>query len=83
MTFAAIQVTQRTVKISTLRKNGETDKLLLENVVAQRMFTSQEVDLLARLSGFEVVGVYGALDLEVDTESEDAYVLVMCLRKLE
>lgn len=79
----ALQVTQRTVKISSLRSNGETDKLLLENVVAQRIFTSQEVDLLARLSGFEVVGVYGALDLEVGTESDDAYVSVLCLRKQE
>ena len=45
------------------------------------MFTSREVDLLARLSGFEVVGVYGALDLEVPIDDEESYVLVMCLRK--
>ena len=79
--LCTLQVTQRTVKFSNMLSNGETGKLLLENCVAQRLFTSREMDLLARLTGFEVVGVYGALDLEVEIDDEESYVLVMCLRK--
>lgn len=69
------------MKISTVRSDGGNDKLLLEECVAQRLYTYQEVDLLARLTGFQVVGVHGALDMQVGVNSEDSYALVICLRK--
>lgn len=64
-----------------MRSDGGNDKLLLEESVAQRLYTYQEVDLLARLTGFQVVGVHGALDMQVGVDSEDSYALVICLKK--
>ncbi|WIA32247.1 hypothetical protein OEZ86_003094 [Tetradesmus obliquus] len=75
------QVLERTVSIHTM-KDGNMDECLLEEVVAYRQFTMQEIDLLATLTGMEVVGVYGDLDLNVSLNHEDAFRLVMCLRKL-
>lgn len=69
------------MKMHSVRADGENDKLLLEDSVAQRLYTHQEVDLLARLTGFEVVGLHGALDMQVGVDSEDSYALVICLRK--
>ena len=74
------QVVQRTVKISTVQDDGGYS-LLLEDSVAQRLYTYQEIDLLARITGFEVVGLHGALDLQVGLDSEDSYALVICLKK--
>eukprot|EP00882_Tetradesmus_deserticola_P031463 GHRQ01035578.1.p1 GENE.GHRQ01035578.1~~GHRQ01035578.1.p1 ORF type:complete len:174 (+),score=94.51 GHRQ01035578.1:2-523(+) len=74
------QILERTVSIHTM-KDGNMDECLLEEVVAYRQFTLQEVDLLATLTGMEVVGVYGDLDLSVSLNHEDAFRLVMCLRK--
>ena len=54
---------------------------LLEEVVPQRLYTYQEVDLLGRLTGFEIVGKHGALDMTVGVDSEDSYALVVCFRK--
>lgn len=75
------QVVQRTVKMHTVRADGENDELILEDMVAQRLYTYQEVDLLARLTGFTVVGVHGALDMQVGVDSDDSYALVVCLKK--
>jgi hypothetical protein len=152
-----LQILERTVSIHTM-KDGNMDECLLEEVVAYRQFTMQEVDLLATLTGMQVrrmpfehsglchcgstleqpactrccrstwwcslyvtiednsaalvlvlllgmlgqkykccqpsfccvlllllplqvVGVYGDLDLNVSLNHEDAFRLVMCLRK--
>jgi hypothetical protein len=40
------------------------------------------MDLLARLAGFEVAGMYGEMDLAVEVGSEDAYRLIVALKKL-
>jgi hypothetical protein len=48
-----LQVLERTVSIHTM-KDGNMDECLLEEVVAYRQFTMQEVDLLATLTGMEV-----------------------------
>lgn len=44
---------ERTVSIHTM-KDGNMDECLLEEVVAYRQFTMQEIDLLATLTGMEV-----------------------------
>lgn len=49
----ALQILERTVSIHTM-KDGNMDECLLEEVVAYRQFTMQEVDLLATLTGMEV-----------------------------
>ncbi len=43
---------------------------------------AQEVDLLARLARYEVAGMYGEMDLGVEVGGEDAYRLIVALRKL-
>jgi hypothetical protein len=48
-----LQVLERTVSIHTM-KDGNMDECLLEEVVAYRQFTMQEIDLLATLTGMEV-----------------------------
>ena len=46
-------------------------------VVPQRQFTLQEVDLLARAAGFEVVAVHG--DVATDVPLSEGYRMVLCL----
>jgi hypothetical protein len=48
-----LQVLERTVSIHSM-KDGNMDECLLEEVVAYRQFTMQEIDLLATLTGMEV-----------------------------
>lgn len=57
--------------------------LELEEEVPQRMWTFQEMLLLAGASGFEVVGSFGAMDQEVGMDSDDAFRMVVVLRKKE
>lgn len=62
-------------KMKTLQKVRE--------VVPMRLFTSQEIDALARCAGLEVVAMYGALSDEVPVDSEDeAFRLVCVMRKV-
>lgn len=54
----------------------------MREIVPMRLFTSQEIDALARLAGFQVVGMFGALDEDVDINNdEEAYRLVCILKK--
>lgn len=78
------QVIERTVEVTEWTdKDGDHQKELLTDKVPQRFFTSQEVDLLARASGLEVVGTYGNLSLPFCTiADEETFALVMVLRKL-
>lgn len=52
-------------------------RLLLAAIIS----ALQEIQLLAHVSGFEVVGVHGDLDLEVGMEGEGAYKCVVCMVK--
>jgi hypothetical protein len=53
----------------------------LEEVHPYRQYTAQELDLLARLTGYSVEALYGEMDLSVGVTSEDAYRLIVALRK--
>mmetsp|Transcript_14648 Transcript_14648/g.17657 ORF Transcript_14648/g.17657 Transcript_14648/m.17657 type:complete len:80 (+) Transcript_14648:104-343(+) len=56
----------------------------VKQVVPMRLFTSQEIDALARCSGFEVAAMYGALCEEVEVNDDnEAFRLVCVLRKAE
>ena len=77
------QVRQFTV---SMELNGDDkSKVPLQSVrevVPMRHFTSQEIDLLARLSGFEVMSLHGALQFDVDVNDDDqAFRLVCVLQK--
>jgi len=66
--------------------NTQSTKILqsVKEVVPLRHFTSQEIDALARLSGFEVESMHGALAKGVDVNDEDeAFRLVCVLQKKE
>eukprot|EP00877_Chromochloris_zofingiensis_P000935 jgi/Chrzof1/10842/Cz05g14060.t1 len=75
------QVLNRTVTIN-LMKGEEVSDCLLEQVVPYRQYTAQEVDLLATMTGFQVVGMYGEMQTDVDLYHEDAYRLIVCLKKM-
>lgn len=61
----------------------EADLQSVREIVPMRLFTYQEIDSMARIAGFEVVNLYGALSDEVDVNSEDeAFRLVTVLRKV-
>lgn len=54
----------------------------VREVVPMRHFTAQEIDLLARLSGFEVMSMHGALQFDVGVnDDEQAFRLVCVLQK--
>mmetsp|Transcript_12563 Transcript_12563/g.35660 ORF Transcript_12563/g.35660 Transcript_12563/m.35660 type:complete len:466 (+) Transcript_12563:240-1637(+) len=78
------QVRQFTV---SMELNGENPKdaplQSVREVVPMRHFTSQEIDLLARITGFEVMSMHGALQFDVDVDDDDqAFRLVCVLQKL-
>ena len=76
------QVRQFTVSFD-LTGTDEEDKQSVRQVVPMRLFTAQEIDALARCSGFEVVARYGALDKDVEVNDEDeAFRLVCALCKV-
>jgi SAM-dependent methyltransferase len=61
----------------------EADLQSVKEVVPMRLFTYQEIEVMARIAGFEVEASYGALSDEVNINSEDgAFRLVCILRKL-
>jgi len=63
-------------------KSGASIQKVQEKV-PMRLFTAQEIDAISRYSGFEVAGMYGALDKDVDVHGEEAFRLVCVLRACE
>ena len=53
----------------------------VHDIVPMRSFTMQEIHLLSKITGFHIVGTYGALDEELDIQHEDAFRMVCVLRK--
>mmetsp|Transcript_38695 Transcript_38695/g.93724 ORF Transcript_38695/g.93724 Transcript_38695/m.93724 type:complete len:266 (+) Transcript_38695:193-990(+) len=67
-------------------KKEPKDKIVVlqsvKEIVPMRHFTTQEIDCLAKLSGFELKAKFGALDNNVDIDSDDeAFRLVCILQK--
>lgn len=80
------QVRNLTVLLELVAENTNTKKTTsiqkISQVVPTRLFTAQEIDALARGSGFEVVAMYGALDKDISIhDPELAYRMVCVLRK--
>ena len=74
-----LQVLRRRVGLS-LRK-GDDISLVGEQYVWQRVWTFQEINLLADLTGFNVVASYGDFDLSVPADSPQAKRLIVCLQR--
>ena len=70
------------VDASSEEGNDMSDLQSVREVVPMRLFTFQEIDALSRVSGFEVMKLFGALSDEIDVNSDDeAFRLVCVLRK--
>ncbi|CAL8471064.1 g10606 [Coccomyxa elongata] len=75
------QILQRSVAVSRADPSEEEGwRLIGSEVVPQRVFTLQEVHLLARLAGFSIEGLYGEMNLETDLQHEEAYRLIAVLK---
>ena len=73
------QVRNFTVQMQVV---GGTQDQFVKEIVPMRQYTAQEIDALANLAGFEVAGMYGALNQDVDvSDEEQAFRLVCVLHK--
>jgi len=77
------QVRQFTVSMELTGENPKEAPLQsVREVVPMRHFTSQEIDLFAKLSGFKVRSLHGALQFDVGVNDDDqAFRLVCVLQK--
>jgi len=63
--------------------NENKDMQSVKEIVPLRLFTFQEIDTIARFTGFEVEKLHGALSDEIDVNNDDeAFRLVCVLKKL-
>jgi len=71
------------LKVDDENDVDDSDLQSVKEVVPMRLFTFQEIDALGRLSGFDVVQLYGALSNDfIDVNNEDeAFRLICVLRK--
>ena len=61
--------------------NNSTNSTIshVSEVVPMRHFTSQEIDALARIAGFEVMSMHGAVAHDVDVNDEDQSFRLVCV----
>lgn len=57
----------------------EAEKQSVRDIVPFRLFTSAEMDLFARCTGFELDAMFGALSDDVNVEDEDAAFRLVCV----
>lgn len=76
-----MQVLQRTVTIYQADSKGKMQKVLSETV-PQRVYTYQEMKLLAALSAFDLHAAYGDMQKDVAFCDPDAPRMVLVLRRL-
>ena len=74
------QIRDLSVQMSLTDSDGNILKSVKEEV-PMRLFTAQEIACLAKLAGFEVVAMFGALDDEVKVDADEAFRMVCILRK--
>lgn len=76
-----MQVIRRTVQIYEGDNKNCMQKKLTE-VVPQRIYTYQEMNLLATMSGFKVAAAYGDMHMEMSIRDEDAERMLLVLERL-
>lgn len=76
-----MQVLQRTVTVLEGDQSGKLQQIISE-VVPQRLFTFQELTLLAMLSNFSIVKMYGDLDVNSTLNNEEAVRMVVVLKRM-
>lgn len=75
----ASQILYRTVALNVL--NGEDTEEVVEEVVPYRQYTVQEMDLLCTIHGLSIEATYGEMNMGVDLNHEEAYRMVMVIKK--
>jgi SAM-dependent methyltransferase len=77
------QVRQFTVSMELTGEDPKEKPLQsVREIVPMRHFTAQEIDMLARIAGFELKTLHGALQFDVDVnDDEQAFRLVCVLQK--
>ena len=55
--------------------------LLGEEIVPQRVFTLQELRLLARMAGLEVAAIQGDMNMDLPLNHDEAHRMVAVLRR--
>lgn len=84
----ASQIYQRTVQVKLLQpgaggfKSGAEGKVLqsVTEVVAQRMYTLQEIRLLGMMTGFSVEGVFGDF-ADIPLTDDEAYRMLVVMKR--
>lgn len=71
----------RTVQIYEGNKQEQMQKRIVE-VVPQRIYTYQEMNLLASISGFKLDAAYGDMRMDMSICSEDAERMLLVLERL-
>ena len=71
----------RTVQIYEGDKEEQMQKKLVE-VVPQRIYTYQEMLLLAGMSGFKLSAAYGDMQMDTSIRNEDAERMLLVLERL-
>lgn len=74
-----MQVLRKRIGLS-IRK-GDDITLVGEQYVWQRIYTYQEISLLADLTNFVLVASYGDLNLKVASDDPDSTRIILCLQK--
>lgn len=71
----------RTVQIYEGNKQEEMQKKIVE-VVPQRIYTYQEMNLLASITGFRLDAAFGDMRIDMSIHSEDAERMLLVLERL-
>ena len=76
----ATQILDRTVGMSLIDGSGDIVSSRV-HVISQRQYTLQEVELLARCSGWQVCKVLGDFSFDTQLDDEEAYRMIVILQK--
>ena len=79
--ICATQVLRRTVTVYEGDKAGKLQQVVSEEV-PQRVFTFQELKLLAMLSNFSITRTFGEMDVESSLSDEEAARMVIVLKRI-
>ncbi len=77
-----MQVLQRTLTVYQADSQGAMQQVIMETI-SQRIFTYQEMKLLAAASGFSLHAAYGDMQFDVPVSDVDAARMVLVLKCLK
>ena len=81
VTLCVVKVLGRTVTVYQADSKGAMQQVIKETV-PQRIFTYQELKLLASASGYDLYAAYGDMLMDAPISDSDAVRMVLVLRRL-